>query len=144
MNPVLAERSPLQPPAASRKRECGAQAADEPSKDPVAPPTAQLAPSSLAAAPAPDLLAPELSEAAARLEASDPAKACDDKCKVLQITEATLPNTGAADLLSVVLQPEQHSLSIPESDITPALTITAGAIRTRRSPRALRPPDWYH
>lgn len=101
-----------------------AQAADEPSKDPVASPAAPLTPSSLAAAPAPDLLAPDLSEAAARLEASDPAKACDDKCKVLQIAEATLPNTGAADLLSVVLQPEQHSLSIPKRDGTPALTIT--------------------
>jgi hypothetical protein len=124
MNPLYAAPLGIAAAIVGTLTDTTAQAADEPSKDPVAPPAAQLAPSSLAAAPAPDLLAPELSEAAARLEASDPAKACDDKCKVLQITEATLPNTGAADLLSVVLQPEQHSLSIPESDLTPALTIT--------------------
>ena len=102
-----------------------AQAADEhPQQAPAAPPTAALAPELAPALPAPDLLAPELAEAAARLEASDPAKLCDDKCKVLRITEATLPNTGAADLLSVVLEPEEHSLSIPKSDGTPVVTFT--------------------
>jgi hypothetical protein len=71
-----------------------------------------------------DLLAPELVEVAERLEASDPAKICDDKCQVLVLTEATLPGTGAADLLSVVLEPQEHGFSIPKSDGSPALTFT--------------------
>jgi hypothetical protein len=83
--------------------------------------------------PAPDLLAPELAEAtAAQLDASDPAKLCDDKCKVLELTKATLPNTGAADLLSVVLEPEEHSFSIPKGDGTPAVTFTVVATKITR------------
>lgn len=101
-----------------------AQAAEEPEREPVAQPAAEL-PSELLVSehPAPDLLAPELSEAAARLEASDPTKICNDKCKAVALTETILPNTGAADLLSIALEPEEHGLTIPKSDGTPALTI---------------------
>jgi len=102
------------------------QAADEPAQDLVARQAAGLTPQPLTSElPAPDVLAPELAEAAAaQLEASDPAKLCDDKCKVLELTKATLPNTGAADLLSVVLEPEEHGFSIPKSDGTPAVNFT--------------------
>jgi hypothetical protein len=110
-----------------------AQAADEAAPQLVAPPAGELAPIPFASKlPAPDLLAPEFAEAAARLEASDPAKLCDDKCKVLELTATTLPNTGAADLLSVVLQPEQHSFSIPKSDGTPVVTFTVLATKVTR------------
>jgi hypothetical protein len=82
--------------------------------------------------PVRDLLAPELAEAAARLDASDPAKICDDKCRAVVFTQAALPGTGAADLLSVVLEPEAHSLSIARSDGTPALTFTVAPTRILR------------
>lgn len=106
-----------------------AQAAERRVPEPMTQPSTELVPdlptADLPAADlsAPDLLAPEWAEAAARLEASDPAKICDDKCKAVVLTEATLPHTGAADILSVVLEPEEHGLSIPNSDGTPALTI---------------------
>ena len=82
--------------------------------------------------PIPDPLAPELVEAAARLEASDPAKICDDKCQVLALTEAVLPGTGASDVLGVLLEPQQHGLSISKSDGTPALTITVEPTKITR------------
>ena len=99
-----------------------AQAA-EPTPEPVTRPLQE---------PVPDLLAPKLAEAAARLEAYDPAPGCDDKCKAVVLTEATFPGTGAADILSVVIQPEQHALSIPKSDGTPALTFMAMPTRVTR------------
>ena len=99
-----------------------AQAA-EPEREPVAQPATEMTSELLASEPpAPDLLAPEQSEAKAQLEASDPAKICDDKCQAVALTETILPNTGAADLLSIALQPEEHGLTIPKSDGTAAVT----------------------
>lgn len=97
--------------------------ATEPDREPLAQPAAEMTSELLGSEPpAPDLLAPELVEAKAELEASDPAKICDEKCQAVALTETLLPNTGAADLLSIALQPEQHGLTIPKSDGTPAVT----------------------
>jgi hypothetical protein len=70
-----------------------------------------------------DLLAPRVEEAAAQHEATDAVNSCDDKCKLVALTEATLPGTGASQLAAVLLQPEEHGLKISNGDGTPALTI---------------------
>jgi hypothetical protein len=124
MNAIFAAPLGIAAALAGSLADATAQAAPAPEPDPMTRSALEPAPQVLAPdAPVPDLLAPELLQAAARLEASDPAKICDDKCQVVQLAEATLPGTGAADILSVVLEPEEHGLSIPNSDGTPALTI---------------------
>lgn len=97
--------------------------------EPREPPTADLLPLD---SPAPDLLDPEPPQTAAEREASDPTKLCDDKCKVVVLTETILPNTGVADLVSIALQPEEHGLDIPKSDGTPAVTLTINPIKITR------------
>jgi hypothetical protein len=52
------------------------------------------------------------------------AKACDGKCKVLALTEKALPGFGAAQIIGVLLYPEERGVSIKSSDGTPALTFT--------------------
>ena len=108
--------------------EASAQAAEELTPEPNARPAGDLVPDLRASdplgsqLPAPDLLARELSATATLLKAPGPAKDCDDKCKVVVLTEAALPNSGAGDLVSMVLEPEKHGLSIPKSDGTPVVT----------------------
>lgn len=70
-----------------------------------------------------DLLAPRPEEAAAQLQATDPTKSCDDKCKIVALTEATLPGTGASQLAGVLLQPEEHALNLSNSEGVPTVTI---------------------
>ncbi|MEY4549353.1 MAG: hypothetical protein RL685_5548 [Pseudomonadota bacterium] len=124
MNPLFAAPLGIAAALVGTLADATAQAAEEPQQQPLAPPAGEVASDLLASeAPAPDLLDPELAVAAAQLEASDPAKICDDKCKAVTLTETILPNTGAADLLSVALEPEEHGLTIPKSDGTPAVTI---------------------
>jgi hypothetical protein len=124
MNALYAASLGIAAALAGTLDEAAAQAAPAPAPEPLAHSAAEaVAVPVVPTLPAPDLLAPEWAEAAARLEASDPAKICDDKCQAVALTEATLPNTGAADILSVVLEPQEHGLSIPNSDGTPALTI---------------------
>lgn len=95
-----------------------------PEPEPLVPPAVELARElPLPEQPAPDLLEPEPSEAAARVEAPDPAQLCDEKCKFVELTKAVLPNTPVPDLVSVALEPDKHALSIPAEDGTPALTI---------------------
>jgi hypothetical protein len=123
MNALLAAPLGIAAALAGTLADATAQAAGEPEQQPLTPAGEVASDLLRSEPPAPDLLAPELSEAAARLEASDPAKICDDKCKAVALTETILPNTGAADLLSVALEPEEHGLTIPKSDGTPAVTI---------------------
>ena len=115
MTPLFAVPLGLAAALAGTPADAAALTVAEPALEPAVQPSAE---------PIPDPFAPELLEAAARVEESDPAKACDAKCQVVVLTEATLPSTGASDLVSVLLEPEEHGLSIPKSDGTPALTFT--------------------
>jgi hypothetical protein len=135
MTPLFAAPLGLATVLASTPADAAALAAVEPALEarPLEPEARPLEPEARPLAePIADPLAPELVEAAARLEESDPAKACDAKCQVVALTEATLPSTGASDLVSVLLEPEQHGLSIPKSDGTPALTFTVKPTKLAR------------
>jgi hypothetical protein len=94
-----------------------------PEPEPVVPPAAELPAEPSAPAPARDVLDPEPLEAAAAGGAADPAKICDEKCKFVELTKTILPDTGVADLVSVALQPQEHSLSTPTEDGMPAVTL---------------------
>jgi hypothetical protein len=65
----------------------------------------------------------ELSSSSSELDDSAP-KACDGKCKVMALTEQALPGFGAAQIIGVLLYPEERGVSIKTSDGTPALTFT--------------------
>jgi hypothetical protein len=70
-----------------------------------------------------DLVDSELSPSSPELDDAAP-KACDGKCKVLALTEKALPGFGAAQIIGVLLYPEERGVSIKSSDGTPALTFT--------------------
>lgn len=112
MNPIIA--APLGIAAA-----LAGTPADVPAAEAVAP----HPPTPLAAEPPRDLLATKVEEAAAQQEATNPAKTCDDKCKLVKLAEATLPGSGVSQLAGVLLQPEEHGLNISNGDGAPALTI---------------------
>jgi hypothetical protein len=129
MTPLVAAPLGLAAALAGTPADAAALTALEPGLEPMA---LSLEPALPPAEPVPDLLAPERAEAAARLEEADPAKICDAKCQVVVLTEATLPSTGASDLVGVLLEPEKHGLSIPKSDGTPALTFTVKPTKLAR------------
>jgi hypothetical protein len=114
MNPILAAPLGVAAALAGALADAPAVAAEEIAPHPQIPTAAELPR---------DLLAPRPEEAAAQQKADDPAKSCDDKCKIVALTEATLPGTGASQLAGVLLQPEEHGLNISDGDGAPALTI---------------------
>jgi hypothetical protein len=95
-----------------------AQATEPTSPEPLAQPATEA----LAAAVNADLVDSELPSNAELDDAAPPA--CDGKCKVLALTEKALPGFGAAQIIGVLLYPEERGVSINSSDGTPALTFT--------------------
>jgi hypothetical protein len=110
-----------------------AQAAELPPPEPVAPPAVELAAAPVAAPqPTPDVLDPDAPEGSAGSEAAAPVELCDEKCKFISLTETILPNTGVADLVSVALEPDKHTLDIPTADGDPALSIKIDPTKVQR------------
>ena len=114
MNPILAAPLGVAAALAGALADAPALAAEGTAPPPPTPPAVELPR---------DLLAPRVEEAAAQQEASHPAKSCDDKCKIVALTEATLPGTGASQLAGVLLQPEEHGLKFSNGDGVPTVTI---------------------
>lgn len=131
MNAIFAAPIGLAAALVSTGADAAVQAAEVPSPEPADSPAAELTAKQLAPEPAPYLLTPEPAEAAAPSKGAEPEQICDDKCKFIALTETLLPNTGAADLLSVALQPEEHALTIPSSDGTPVLSIMIDPTKIR-------------